>query len=318
VQHPAGTGDGPGGDRRDARALGSLRACEVTLLNYRADGTPFWNELTIAPVLDDSGRVVQMVGIQNDVSPGKRHEARADAPRRFGSPHRLGEPEAVRARISTPSSHGCARHGGSLALILLDLDDFKAVNDRHGHQTGDSVLARGADVLRADARRSDRVGRLGRRRVRPSCSREVDADRAQATARRLCERLRSTAGVSASAGVAVTSGSAADTVDELMRARTRRSTPPSARRIARRRAPDAAAPGGAKPTRRDIDICEYPSMPSIDATPTTGLFVRLSRRARSQARPGGRRRARPQKDLVRGLVDGTSIPIPEGLDACES
>ena len=40
----------------------------VTLLNYRRDGTPFWNEVSISPVLDDTGRVTHVVGVQTDAT----------------------------------------------------------------------------------------------------------------------------------------------------------------------------------------------------------------------------------------------------------
>jgi diguanylate cyclase (GGDEF)-like protein len=53
-----------------------------------------------------------------------------------------------------------ARHGESLALCLLDLDDFKFLNDRHGHRHGDELLLRVAAVLR-DGRASDRAFRVG-------------------------------------------------------------------------------------------------------------------------------------------------------------
>jgi diguanylate cyclase (GGDEF)-like protein len=71
-------------------------------------------------------------------------------------------------------------------------------------------------VLKAEARRSDRVARLGGDEFVVLLS-EVDADQAQATARRLRERLRSATGVGASAGVATTSEPAEDSVEELIR-----------------------------------------------------------------------------------------------------
>ncbi len=53
------------------------------------------------------------------------------------------------------------RHGAPLAVCLVDLDDFKPVNDRHGHHAGDAILREVARRLREALRRSDLVARLG-------------------------------------------------------------------------------------------------------------------------------------------------------------
>ncbi|MGF1528923.1 MAG: PAS domain S-box protein, partial [Candidatus Competibacterales bacterium] len=50
------------------RALGEQRECQVTLLNYRRDGTPFWNDVRITPVRDPRGAVTHWVAIQTDIS----------------------------------------------------------------------------------------------------------------------------------------------------------------------------------------------------------------------------------------------------------
>jgi PAS domain S-box-containing protein len=55
-------------------AIAAGRPCAVELLNYRKDGTPFWNAVTIAPVRDASGRLTHFVGIQQDVSERRRLE----------------------------------------------------------------------------------------------------------------------------------------------------------------------------------------------------------------------------------------------------
>lgn len=54
-----------------------------------------------------------------------------------------------------------ARYGGSAALVYLDLDRFKPINDRHGHAAGDSVLQAVAAALNRSIRSSDLVARLG-------------------------------------------------------------------------------------------------------------------------------------------------------------
>jgi diguanylate cyclase (GGDEF)-like protein len=53
------------------------------------------------------------------------------------------------------------RYGGEVALVVLDLDDFKQVNDRHGHAAGNEVLRRAGAVLRKAARDSDVAARFG-------------------------------------------------------------------------------------------------------------------------------------------------------------
>jgi diguanylate cyclase (GGDEF)-like protein len=55
----------------------------------------------------------------------------------------------------------CRRHGGSMSVVLLDLDDFKRVNDSHGHPAGDRMIAEIAEVLRQRTRESDTLARLG-------------------------------------------------------------------------------------------------------------------------------------------------------------
>lgn len=55
----------------------------------------------------------------------------------------------------------CQRQGLPLAIAVIDLDDFKDINDRHGHQAGDEVLQRLAELLRQDCRQADIVCRLG-------------------------------------------------------------------------------------------------------------------------------------------------------------
>ena len=55
------------------RALAAERECMVEIRNYRQDGRPFWNRLSITPVRDDSGTVTHFIGVQSDVT--ERREA---------------------------------------------------------------------------------------------------------------------------------------------------------------------------------------------------------------------------------------------------
>lgn len=59
---------------RIRQAVRSGNECCVTLKNYRKDGTPFWNELVISPVLDTNGKLTHFIGIQNDITQRKEAE----------------------------------------------------------------------------------------------------------------------------------------------------------------------------------------------------------------------------------------------------
>jgi diguanylate cyclase (GGDEF)-like protein len=80
------------------------------------------------------------------------------------------------------------RFGGSLALILADLDDFKQVNDRYGHQAGDDVLQTFADILRATVREIDLPARYGGEEFAVLLP-QTDLEGAQRLAERLCKAL---------------------------------------------------------------------------------------------------------------------------------
>ncbi len=85
-----------------------------------------------------------------------------------------------------------ARGHGSMAVLMLDLDRFKPVNDRHGHANGDRVLSNIAAIIRAAVRTSDIVARYGGDEfvvVMP----DAGGDQAEAVARRVVAGVRGTA-----------------------------------------------------------------------------------------------------------------------------
>jgi len=111
------------------------------------------------------------------------------------------------------------RYPRPLALLYLDLDDFKVINDSHGHQTGDAVLRLVAESMRASVRQADVVGRLGGDEFAVLMP-ETDSALADAAAKRLAAGLRNvfkgTPTVTASIGVVACVAADANT-DELLR-----------------------------------------------------------------------------------------------------
>jgi len=108
-----------------------------------------------------------------------------------------------------------------LALIYLDLDNFKAVNDAHGHATGDAVLRLVADSIGGAVRQADIVGRLGGDEFGVLLP-ETDGTVAHAAATRLAAGIRTvfrgTPSVTASIGLVAVSGTEAGTDDLLRKA----------------------------------------------------------------------------------------------------
>jgi diguanylate cyclase (GGDEF)-like protein len=110
------------------------------------------------------------------------------------------------------------RYNRPLAVLYLDLDDFKAVNDTHGHQTGDAVLRLVADAIRRAVRQADLVGRLGGDEFAVLMP-ETDGPEADAVGQRLAAELakafRGSPTVTASIGVVSCTVTKADTDDIL-------------------------------------------------------------------------------------------------------
>lgn len=113
------------------------------------------------------------------------------------------------------------RYPHPLSLLYMDLDNFKVINDTHGHQTGDAVLRLVADAMRGSVRQADVVGRLGGDEFAVLLP-ETDAQLADAAAKRLVAGLRNvfkgTPSVTASIGVVSCSATDASTDDLLRRA----------------------------------------------------------------------------------------------------
>src|SRR5262245_56298772 len=81
------------------------------------------------------------------------------------------------------------RHGNQLSVLIVDLDHFKSVNDRFGHQTGDSVLKTFAELLRRECRQTDIVGRVGGEEFALALP-ETSIGQAQTVAARLTDGCR--------------------------------------------------------------------------------------------------------------------------------
>lgn len=96
----------------------------------------------------------------------------------------LANRRALEAFLQTAYDHA-ARHGQPLACIMFDLDHFKGINDRHGHDVGDRALCAVAQVMRAQSRVGDMVARYGGEEFLMLCP-----DIVLAVAQGIAERIR--------------------------------------------------------------------------------------------------------------------------------
>lgn len=126
----------------------------------RTDGAQVDVSLTVSPITDASGIVIGASAIARDISEQKRLES--ELQHRADHDHLTGL--LNRSRFEHELGHHLAlarRYGSGGALLSLDLDAFKAVNDAHGHAAGDELLRSVARLLSDRVRATDFVARLG-------------------------------------------------------------------------------------------------------------------------------------------------------------
>jgi diguanylate cyclase (GGDEF)-like protein/PAS domain S-box-containing protein len=139
------------------RALAGHRT-QFEFRQERDDGPRFLRG-TYQPKRDEAGHVVGVFGMLLDQTELKQAEdqlrvmAEFDALTKLANRYRLYDVIAL-------SGARAQRHGGGRALLYLDVDKFKSINDRHGHAGGDAVLVEFSRRLKAAVRATDTVARL--------------------------------------------------------------------------------------------------------------------------------------------------------------
>ena len=128
--------------------------------NRRKSGEVYVEMLTITAVRGPDGAVLRYVALFSDISLQKEHEERLDRIAHYdgltGLPNRVLLADRLRqAMLQT------VRRAQLLALVFLDLDGFKSVNDNHGHDAGDQLLIELSHRMKTCLREGDTLARLG-------------------------------------------------------------------------------------------------------------------------------------------------------------
>lgn len=152
-------------DPRDADAVGTAfieaigRPGTVAYCEFRpCDRPEDWLECTMRALVDPEGRAYGTIGAIRDITMRKEREVSLALAASTDSLTGALNHAAFIAHLDRALAHLASSH---LALIMVDVDHFKQVNDGHGHLAGDQVLVELHDRLRALVRDHDVIGRLG-------------------------------------------------------------------------------------------------------------------------------------------------------------
>lgn len=130
------------------------------LINRRKNGEVYWEEAYIGPVRDAAGRISHFVAVKINVTDRilaqerlihmASHDVLTDLPNRGLFAERVQQALEL-----------AKRHATKLALLFIDLDQFKPVNDTWGHRLGDLLLRAVAERMKPRVRAADTIGRIG-------------------------------------------------------------------------------------------------------------------------------------------------------------
>lgn len=152
-------------DREQVRA-GELRCIESGSNHdedYRViwpDGSIHWLRETGNVVKDANGQAVKMMGVVRDISAEKASVSELQQLARHDSLTGLPNRVLLKEHV-THALQNARRNATRVALVFIDLNGFKQINDEHGHAVGDQILISTAQRLQQTLRQSDMVSRLG-------------------------------------------------------------------------------------------------------------------------------------------------------------
>jgi diguanylate cyclase (GGDEF)-like protein/PAS domain S-box-containing protein len=140
-------------------AMEQWQPARVDLINYKKSGEPFWVDLEVSPVWDQERKLTHWVAVGRDITERKTAEEKIQYLAFYDPLTRLPNRQLLLDRLQRAlSDHDHPREG---ALMFIDLDNFKVLNDTLGHQKGDLLLQQVAERLRSCVARGDTVARLG-------------------------------------------------------------------------------------------------------------------------------------------------------------
>ncbi|WKJ91186.1 diguanylate cyclase [Methylomonas montana] len=130
------------------------------LINKRRDGELYWESASISPILDEEGVIKRYVAVKQEITEKKKLEETLYRQANFDALTGLPNRNLFHDRLELALKKA-ARSTAQLALMMLDLDYFKEINDSFGHDAGDELLKQAAERMQSCIRDFDTVGRMG-------------------------------------------------------------------------------------------------------------------------------------------------------------
>lgn len=141
-------------------AIQNKTEAQAVLRNRRKDGVMFWSEVSVSPVLDETGKLTHFIGMQKDVTQQKSYEEKlvflATHDDLTGLPNRNLLKDRLQQAILQAE-----RNKSNVGLLFIDIDHFKLVNESIGHLAGDQLLKAIAERLTGCIREGDTIARYG-------------------------------------------------------------------------------------------------------------------------------------------------------------
>lgn len=154
-----GEGTDPVSVQQIRQALEDRREFKTTLKNYRKNGTWFWNQLSLSPVLDENGECTHFIGVQRDITQQRIDEEYINYQRTHDSLTDLVNRQTFEELLDS-AFHVKGKINNSLAVLYIDLDDFHTVNEQLGYSQADQLIKLVAQRLRNILQEDDVLSRF--------------------------------------------------------------------------------------------------------------------------------------------------------------
>ncbi|MBF0487387.1 MAG: diguanylate cyclase [Nitrospirae bacterium] len=148
---------------RSCPIMNMLRTGEYAMsehVHYGTDGQEVYLSCSASPIRNEAGNIVQCVYVLKNISQRKYYEKQLRKLAHYDVVTALPNRILLLDRLNTAIEFS-SREGNMIAVLFIDLDRFKMVNDTYGHETGDVLLKEVSKRLLLNVRKSDTVSRVG-------------------------------------------------------------------------------------------------------------------------------------------------------------